>query len=508
MAALEHARVDGVSVVRPPITVTNPLTGGVVGSVPNMTPQEISAVASRARAAQPAWEALGVRARGHLMRAWADALWKQRAEMIRIIRAETGKNEAGALSEIFGTDFNVLYYYHNAARILRSRGMPALFPIVQRARLYYSAHGLVGLICPWNYPLLLVTLELVPALFAGNAVLVKPSELTPHTILFAVDLMHKVGIPHDVVQVITGDGNAGAAVVDHADYIHVTGSTATGRRVAVRAAERLIPCGLEMGSKDPLIILQDCDLELAATGAVKGALENAGQACVSTERVYVEQGIYEPFVRRVRELAGMIKLSASSGMDVHVGSMTNEREVLRVERQLADAVAKGAQVIFGGKRRPDIGPLFFEPTILINVNHSMDIMREETFGPVMPIMQVRDADEAIRLANDSSYGLSAGIYTRNLKRGEELARRIHSGDVCINRTGLVTIGTSSLPTGGMKESGIGRRNGALGLLRFVRSQSVMVDKLLYNPARIEFIDDLTLVGLYALRIIRRWLSFV
>jgi len=490
------------------ITVHNPITGETVGNVPNFTAEQIVAAAERAHTVQPAWEALGVRKRAHLVRAWADLLWEQRAEMMKIIRSETGKNKTGALSEIFGTDFTATYYFHRAERLLRSRRAQPLFPIFQRLTVHYRPHGLVGIISPWNYPLLLVTSELIPALIAGNAVLLKPSELTPHTSLYIAELMHQVGIPQGIVQVATGDGAAGAAVIDVVDYIHVTGSTATGRKVAMRAAERLIPYSLELGSKDPLIILRDSNLDLAATGALKGAFENAGQACVSTERVYVEEAIYEPFIERVRHFTKKIKVGPGDGMNVNVGSLTNERELVRVERHLDEAVAKGARIITGGKRRPDLGPLFFEPTVIVDVDHSMALMNEETFGPILPIMRVKDADEAIRMANDSAFGLSGSIYTRDLKRGEQLARHIRTGDVGINRTGLVTIGTPGLPSGGEKESGIGRRNGEIGLLRFVKSQSVLTDKLMYNPARVDFIDPLTMVGVHTIRILRRWLPFI
>ncbi|MCL4246768.1 MAG: aldehyde dehydrogenase family protein [Anaerolineae bacterium] len=493
---------------RPDIVVRNPVTGETVGAVPNLSAAQIAALAERVRAAQPEWENLGVRKRAHLLRAWADLLWERRDEMVRIIRSETGKNKTGALSEIFGTDFTVTYYFHRAAHFLRPRRAQPLFPVFQRLTVHYRAHGLVGIIAPWNYPLLLVASELVPALIAGNAVLLKPSELTPHTSLFLADLMYRVGVPKEIFHVVTGDGVTGAGVIDVVDYVHVTGSTATGRKVAIRAAERLIPYSLELGSKDPLIILRDSNLDLAVTGAMKGAFENAGQACVSTERVYVEDAIYESFVERVRHFTQKMKVGAEDGMGVHMGSMTHERELIRVERHLDEAVAKGAKIIVGGKRRPDLGPLFFEPTVVVDVDHTMALMHEETFGPILPIMRVRDADEAIRLANDSDFGLSSSIYTRDFQRAEELAKRIRTGDVGINRTGLVTIGTPTLPSGGEKESGIGRRNGEQGLMRFVKSQSILTDKLIYNPARIEFIDPLTLLGVHLIRILRRWLPFI
>jgi acyl-CoA reductase-like NAD-dependent aldehyde dehydrogenase len=379
---------------------------------------------------------------------------------------------------------------------------------MQRVDVEYRAHGVVGMIAPWNYPLLNIAFELVAALVAGNAVLVKPSELTPCTALFIIDMMHRVGIPKDVVQVVTGDGSTGAALVDVVDYVHVTGSTATGRKVAVRAAERLIPYSLELGGKDPMIVLCDSDLDLAATAALVGGLQNSGQACVAVERVYVEAPIYEPFLDRLRHHADHLILgSTGETYAAHVGSMEHERELLRTERQLTDALAKGARLVSGGKRRPDLGPLFFEPTILADVDHSMDVMREETFGPLIPVMRVKDADEAVALANDSRYGLSSAIYTRDLTRGRALARRIQAGDVALNRV-LVNVATAGMPSGGVKESGIGRRNGEEGLLRFVRTHAIMTDKLWFNPPTLTVLTPITRLSVHIMRHLRRWLPFL
>jgi len=295
------------------------------------------------------------------------------------------------------------------------------------------------------------------------------------------------------------------------DIIHLTGSTATGRKVAQRAAERMIPYSLELGGKDPLIVLNDADLESAVMGTLRSALENAGQACISIERVYVETGIYEAYLERALETVRQYAVGAGDGNLVCMGCMTNERELLRTEDHIRDAVEKGALVLYGGKRRPDLGALFFEPTILVDVDHSMKVMTDETFGPLVPIMRVRDADEAVRLANDSEYGLSASIYTSDLRRGEQLARRIHAGDVAINRPQMV-IGTPSLPMGGVKASGIGRRGGPEGLLRFVQTQSILVDTLFdtkigAKPA-LTFTDPVTSSGFKVMRALRRIVPFL
>jgi succinate-semialdehyde dehydrogenase/glutarate-semialdehyde dehydrogenase len=350
-------------------------------------------------------------------------------------------------------------------------------------------------------------IDAVPALLAGNAVVAKPSEIGPYSAFFAFDLLYQAGVPEDVAQIVTGDGVVGAALVGQVDYICFTGSTAVGRKVAQQAAGRLIPYSLELGGKDAMVVLADARLDIAAAFVFIGGCENAGQACASVERVYVEEAVYEPFIEQVRQQATRLKIGPGDGFDVHVGSMTNEREILRTEAHIRDAVEKGAEVIFGGQRRPDLGPLFFEPTVLVNVDHSMRLMQEETFGPLIPIMRVKDADDAVRLANDSVYGLSGTIFTRDLKHGEKLALRINSGDVVVNRVNA-TIGSPHLPWGGQKDSGVGRRGGPEGLIRFVSQQSILLDRQIGAKPNLNVIDPLTHQLLVILRVIRRFLPLV
>lgn len=489
------------------ITVKNPITGEAIGTLLVMERAEVEAAVNRARAAQPGWEQTPVRTRAKLLQAWTDAIWNDRDQVMAMIRRETGKSLSSAFVEVAALDNIANHYAQQGAKILRRQKRRALFPVVQRARVYYHPYGVAGFITPWNYPHLNALGDLVAALVAGNTVVLKPSEITPYTALYDVEMMYKVGIPRDVVQVVTGDGTTGAALVDYVDHISVTGSTATGRKVAQRAAERMIPYSLELGGKDPLIVLNDANLDAAAVGTLRSALENAGQACVSVERVYVEAGIYGAFVTRIVEMSEQITLGAADDLAVCMGCMTNEREIARTEEHIRDAVEKGARVLYGGKRRPDLGALFFEPTILVDVDHTMRVMTEETFGPVVPIMRVRDADEAIRMANDSEYGLSASIYTRDLKRGEQLARRIEAGDVGINRP-LMVFGTPALPMGGVKNSGVGRRNGTEGLLRYVRTQSILVDTLIGPPPSLTFTDPVTITAFKAMRAIRRIVPFI
>ncbi len=491
MAVIDKSATRSDSAGREQIAVKNPLTGEVIGHIPVCTADDVRQAVARARAIQPAWNALSIRTRSNMLIRWTQLIAQREDESIAAIRRETGKNRIGAFEEMLVIDRTVAYYARHAPEWLRRKTRRPLLPFRHTARVYYKPYGVVGFITPWNYPLLNAFQDLIPALIAGNTVILKPSEITSLVALHMVDLMIQAGIPKDVVQVVTGAGSTGAALVDQVDYIAFTGSTATGRKIAMRAGERLIPCSLELGGKDPLIVLNDARLDLAASGTLAGSLENAGQVCIAVERVYVEAGIHDAFVERICHYAGQMNIGSGDGWDVHMGSMTNERELLRTEAHIADAVAKGATLVHGGKRRPDLGPLFFEPTILTNVNHTMDVMREETFGPIIPIMKVRDADEAIRLANDNQYGLSGAIFTKDLKRGEQLATRVESGDVHVNTTQWI-FGVLSAPMGGVKNSGIGRRNGPEGLMRFVRTQSVVIDNQIGAWPMLALLDDGTL----------------
>ncbi len=489
------------------LDVTNPITEEIIGRVPISTPEQACAAVERARTAQPGWEARGPLGRARFLRLWADVLWDHRDDLVRTIRRETGKNETGALLEIIVLDNVLTYYGYRAPRLLRPQRRRALFPVVQSAQVIYHPYGVIGFISPWNYPYFLALCDAAPALAAGNTAVIKPSEITPFTALHAVEMAYRAGIPRDVIQVITGDGSTGAAVVDAVDAITVTGSAATGRAVGRRAVERLIPCSLELGGKDPLIVLEDVDVNRVAAAVLQGALENAGQMCISTERVYVVESIYDQFIARILHHADQLIIGPGEGMYVHMGSMTNQRELERCEAQIAEAVDQGARLIWGGKRRPDLGPLFFEPGILVDVTHSMTVMREETFGPLVPIMRVKDADEAIRWANDSRYGLSSAIYSRDLKRAEALARRIVAGDTSINRTQFVT-GTPSLPMGGRKESGTGRRGGPEGLMRYVTPHSILVDRGWLNQPVLTLLDPLLHKLILINRKLRRWVPFL
>lgn len=489
------------------IDVINPVTQAVIGQIPITPPEAVAKAVERAHHAQRFWGKLAVKDRARLISKWRDLLYDHQEEGIRILRRENGKTDGGAFIEFMVVDNIAHYYIHNAARILKPDRRRPLFPIIQRATVLHKPRGVVGVISPWNYPLALPFMDSIAALMAGNAVILKPSEITPFIADFAVNLMHEAGIPQDLIQVVHGDGSTGAAIVEHVDYVQFTGSVAVGRKVGVRCAERLIPFSLELGGKDASIILNDADLDHTAAGLIAGAYENSGQMCISVDRAYVESGIYDRLIERIQHYAKDIILSAGDGLHVTVGSMTNSNELERVQTHIDDAVSKGAKILFGGKARPDIGPLFFEPTCLIDVDHSMDVLRHETFGPVLSIMRVANADEAVRLANDSQYGLSASIFSSDLNRAESIAARLNSGDVNINRPQF-SAGTPSVPFGGQKNSGLGRRNGPEGLLKYTASQSIITDRLWGTKPSVVIADETTVNLARKARSIRKLLPFL
>jgi len=486
------------------IEIKNPITGELIGTVAKTDPQTVAQVVEQARDASGRWAALSVEQRGQMLRKWGDLMWAEQNRVMRMIRDETGKNDTGGFIELIGLDNTIQYYVSQSPKFLAPQRRTTMFPIIQRSRVYFKPHGVVGIISPWNYPLYLALADAVPALLAGNVVVFKPSEFTPFTVMLAVDLMIKAGIPQNVVQVVTGDGATGKALVDLVDYVCFTGSTATGRKIATQAGERLIPYSLELGGKDPMIVLEDANLDIAAAAAILNACENAGQMCLSTERVYVVESIHDEYVKRVVEYVKSMKIGAGDGLDVDMGSMTTERELLRVEEHIRDAIEKGAELVYGGNRRPDLGPLFIEPAVLIHVDHSMKVMQEETFGPIIPIMKVSNEREAIRLANDSEYGLGACIYTRDLAHGELLATQIDAGTVAINRNSAGVAASVSLPWGGNKASGVGRRGGPEGLYRFTKSLSVFTDSLIGTRPSLTLLDPITFFGVKAMRIVRRF----
>jgi acyl-CoA reductase-like NAD-dependent aldehyde dehydrogenase len=461
------------------IEVENPATGQVIRTLPVTTPDEVQAMAGRARAAQPAWEALGFEGRGRVLRRMQKWLMDSDQRVVQSIIDETGKTyEDAAVVELTYGAGALGFWAKHAPKYLADEKVRTSNPFVLGRKLVvrYRPVGVVGVIGPWNYPLTNSFGDAVPALAAGNSVILKPSEVTPLTSLLLAEGLRECGLPENVFQVAVGGAETGTALIDAADCVMFTGSTATGRKVMARAAETLTPVSLELGGKDPMIVLADADVERAANAATYYALQNGGQTCVSVERVYVEAPIYERFVDAVTEKVKALRQGPPNGpASVEVGAMTFPPQLDIVRRHVEQAREAGARITTGGHAREGAGR-FYEPTVLADVDHSMTAMREETFGPTVPIMKVADAEEAIRLANDSRYGLGASVWTRDLARGEQIARRIESGYACVNDAN-VNYFVYELPMGGWKESGLGVRHGAAGIRKYTRQQAILVTRL-------------------------------
>ncbi len=460
------------------IAVENPATGQVIATVPNVGAGEVARMAAQARVVQPGWEALGFEERGRIMRRAQKWVIDNQDRVIETIVSETGKTyEDAQLAEISYAASAFGFWAKNAEKYLADEKVRSanVFMTGKKLLVRYRPLGVVGVIGPWNYPLTNSFGDCIPALMAGNAVILKPSEVTPLTSLLMAECLEECGLPNQVFQVATGDGETGAALIDEVDMVMFTGSTRTGRKVAVRAAERLIPYSLELGGKDPMIVLRDADLERAANTAVFYAMANSGQTCISVERVYVEAPVYDEFVQKVTQKVAELRQGRAGGPgSVEVGAMTFPPQLDIVERHVTDAVEKGAKVLMGGKRREGEG-LFFEPTVLTDVTHEMEAMTEETFGPTLPIMKVASAEEAIQRANDSMYGLGGSVFTNDLAKGEAVARRVRSGAVCVNDA-LINYLALELPMGGAKQSGVGTRHGAGGIRKYCEPQTIVISR--------------------------------
>jgi acyl-CoA reductase-like NAD-dependent aldehyde dehydrogenase len=462
------------------IPVENPATGEVVTTVPAMSADEVRALAARARKAQPEWQAMGFDGRAKVLRRAQKWVLDNNERIIDVIMSETGKTyEDAQLAETAYAANAFGFWAKMAPEYLADERVRSSQLFVKGAKLIvrYQPLGVVGVIGPWNYPLTNSFGDCIPALAAGNAVILKPSEVTPLTSLLMADMLRDCGLPDDVYQVATGYGETGSALIDEVDFIMFTGSTKTGRMVAERAARTLTPVGLELGGKDPMIVLADADLERAANGAAFYGMQNAGQTCISVERVYVEEPVYDEFVAKVRDKVSALRQGspASGPGSVDIGAMIFPPQLDIVSEHVEDAVGKGARVEVGGHAKTD-GGRFYEPTVLTGVDHSMKAMTEETFGPTLPIMKVADADEAVRLANDSQYGLAASVWTKDTAKGEAVARRIEAGAVCVNDAMLNYVALE-LPMGGWKNSGLGSRHAAGGIRKYCAQQTLLVKRL-------------------------------
>lgn len=444
----------------------NPATGEKLGAAPVCSAGEVCQAVAAARAAQRPWGMLTVRARIRALRPLQRLLVAQRDALVVLSVAEQGKDQMIAYSEIFSALRLLNYFFRVAPRLLRTRPAFPLVGLLHVNRIVLQPHGVVGVIAPWTYPVSLMLEPTFAALIAGNAVVIKPSEQTPLLGLKLGALFHEAGLPADLVQVVTGGAATGAALIAGGiDKLVFIGSTPNGRKAAALAGHHLVPLTLELGGKDAALVLADADLERAAAGIVWGANLNAGQTCLSIERVYVVEEIAQPFIERLVAQVQQLRVGPGTDPTTDIPPITTEAQLAVIQSQIDDAVARGAHVLCGG-RRADRPGRFFEPTVVVDVTDEMRVMREETFGPVIAVQRVRNAEEAVRRANASPFGLTASIWTRNLALGQRLAAQIEAGDVAVNDHGTPT-SHPEIPWGGVKASGYGRTRGKAGLLEMV-----------------------------------------
>jgi len=460
------------------VEVRTPLTGAPLAHIPQSSAEDVAQAFARARKAQLAWSRVSVDERARILLRLHDLILDRQDEIIDLIVWESGKARKHAFDEPAHVALTARYYARTAHEHLDTKRMPGVIPALTRVEVNRVPKGVVGIISPWNYPFTMALCDGLPALLAGNAVVIKPDAQTMLSALLGVELLEEAGFPPDLWTVVAGPGaEIGPEIIGRADYVCFTGSTATGRLVARGCAERLIGCSLELGGKNPILVLRDADLEKAAEGAVRAAFSNAGQLCVSMERLFVADQVYDRFMDRFVARTEAMSLGASLEWGVDMGSLISQAQLDTVVRHVEDARAKGARVLTGGRARPDLGPYMYEPTILEGVTPEMTCFGDETFGPVISVYRFHDEADAVARANAGEYGLNAAIYSQDGDRARAIARYVKCGSVNINEAFGASFGSLAAPMGGMRDSGLGRRQGSEGIHRYTESQTVATQRL-------------------------------
>jgi succinate-semialdehyde dehydrogenase/glutarate-semialdehyde dehydrogenase len=460
------------------ITVRAPGTNEPLGSVPDCDEGDVERAVERAREVQPTWSDSDPERRGEILDRFGDLVFEHRGELLDLLQLETGKSRQHAVEEIVDVPVNCSYCANEAPEILESERRRGVVPLATTAHVTYEPVGVVGAISPWNYPVTLSMADVIPALVAGNAVVLKPDEKTPFVALMLAELLEEAGLPDGVFQVVTGQGDvAGPALVDRVDYVSFTGGTETGRLVAEQAGRNLIGHSLELGGKNPLLVLDDANPREAARGAVQACFTNAGQLCLSAERIYVDESVSDEFLDAFVGATRRLSLGTELSYEPDVGSLIGADQLERVESHVADAVDAGATLLTGGRHRPDVGPYVYEPTVFTDVDRDATLACEETFGPVVTVESVPDTEAAVAAANNSEYGLNASVWTGDRRRGARVAERVDCGTVCVNDGHVSGWGSVDAPMGGFGDSGVGRRQGPEGIKRFLETRTVATSRV-------------------------------
>jgi succinate-semialdehyde dehydrogenase/glutarate-semialdehyde dehydrogenase len=463
---------------RPTRAITETFTGTPLGQVPVGTADDVRAAFEKAHAAQVRWAARSPRERAAVLERYRALVFEHRDFLMDVVQAETGKARWAAQEEVIGLVLAARYFARTAPALLKPQRVPGLLPVTTKTVVHHHPKGVVGVISPWNYPMLLSIGDSLPALAAGNAVVVKPDSQTPFSSLANAELLYQAGLPRELLAVVTGPGSqVGSAIVDNCDYLMFTGSSATGRTLAEQCGRRLIGFSAELGGKNPMIVTKGANLDRVAKAALRACFSNAGQLCISIERIYVERAIADEFTAKFVDAVKGMTLGTGYDFSADMGSLISAEQLETVTKHVADAKAKGATVLAGGNPRPDIGPLFFEPTVLAEVTEEMECCRNETFGPLVSIYPVDDVEEAIACANDTEYGLNASVWAASKADGEAIAARVRAGTVNVDEGYGPAWGSTAAPMGGMGISGVGRRHGPDGLLKFTEPQSVVTTRI-------------------------------
>jgi acyl-CoA reductase-like NAD-dependent aldehyde dehydrogenase len=460
------------------VTTFCPFNGQPLAVIPQSSADDVAEAFRRARRAQEAWANTPVAVRAEKLLNLHDLILDRQDEITDLICWESGKSRKHAFDEPLHVAMTARYYARTHERHLAPRKRIGVVPVLTQVQVNRVPKGVVGIISPWNYPFTMALSDGLPALMAGNAVVHKPDAQTMLSALLGAQLLEEAGFPKDLWQIVAGPGKVlGSEIIGRSNYVCFTGSTATGRIIAEQAGRNLIGCSLELGGKNPMLVLRDADVERAAEGAVRACFSSAGQLCVSMERLFVADQVYDRFVERFVERTKAQKLGPGLEWGTDIGSLISQQQLDAVTAHVDDAVAKGARVLAGGRARPDLGPFFYEPTILEGVDPDMRCFGEETFGPVVSLYRFHDEADAVARANAGEYGLNASIYTRDVRRGREIARQVKCGTVNVNEAFAATFGSLDAPMGGMRESGLGRRQGAEGIHRYTDPQAVAVQRL-------------------------------
>jgi succinate-semialdehyde dehydrogenase / glutarate-semialdehyde dehydrogenase len=462
-----------------PMEIEQPFTGKPLGTVPKCGPEDVAAAIERARAVQAEWAKTSFDDRKRILLRYHDLVFDHQEELLDLLQIESGKARRHAFEEVLDVAITARYYAHTVEEHLKPRKRQGAFPVLTEAWEFRHPVGVVGLIAPWNYPLTLSISDALPALAAGNGVVMKPDGQTPFIAIRGVELLEEAGLPKGLVQVVTGSGSElGSPLIDGTDYMMFTGSTKVGRSVASQAAEQLKGASMELGGKNAMIVLEDANLSRAVEGAERALFSNAGQLCISIERLFVHEAVADEFMSKLVERVKSMKLGTELDYGPSMGSLSSQAQLETVERHVQDAVEKGAEVLAGGRARPDLGPYFYEPTLLQRVADGMSLFRDETFGPVVAISRFSDEEDVIARANDSDYGLNFSLWTSNTKRGLEVGSRLQAGTVNVNEGYIAAWASLDAPMGGMKSSGMGRRHGAEGIKKYTEQQTVAVQKVM------------------------------